>query len=71
MFGCSLDGAFGTLHTRRSPSIVWVASMSVFCLDDEPCQPRPVIRDGALVVVKVCSIVKDGCRVAIKIEPFM
>ncbi len=43
--------------------------MSVFCFEEDPCHERPVIRDGALVVVKVCCIVKDGCSVAIKIEP--
>jgi hypothetical protein len=71
MFGCSVEGGFGTLQTRRSPSIVCVASISVFCFDDDPCQASPVIRDGALVVVNVCNIVKDGCNVAIRIEPFI
>ena len=43
--------------------------MSVFCFDEDPCQARPVIRDGALVVVNVCRIVKEGCSVAISMEP--
>lgn len=69
MFGGSWLGGFGTLHTRRSPSKVWVASMSVLCLDEDPCHASPVILDGALVVVNVCNIVNDGCNVAIRIEP--
>jgi hypothetical protein len=60
---------FGTLHTRRSPSAVWVASMSVFCFDEEPCHDKPVILDGALDVVNVCSMVNAGCNVATNIEP--
>lgn len=43
--------------------------MSVFCFDEEPCHDRPVILDGALDVVNVCSIVKAGCNVATSIEP--
>lgn len=43
--------------------------MSVFCLDDDPCHASPVILDGARVVVNVCRMVKDGCSVAISIEP--
>ena len=68
--GASCKGALGILQTLRSPSSVCVASISVFCLEEDPCQASPVIRDGALVVVKVCSIVNDGCRVAINMEPF-
>ena len=71
MLGGSGLGAFGRLQTRRSPSTVCVASISVFCLDEDPCQASPVILDGALVVVKVCSIVNDGRSVAINIDPFM
>ena len=71
MFGASWLGVFGMLQTRRSPSVVCVASMSVFCFDEDPCQASPVILEGALVVVKVCSIVKDGRSVAIRIEPFI
>ena len=59
----------GTLHTLRSPSAVWVASISVFCFDEEPCHDKPVILDGALDVVNVCKIVKAGCNVATSIEP--
>lgn len=44
--------------------------MSVFCLEEEPCQERPVIREGARVVVRVCIIVNEGCRVAMRIDPF-
>ena len=53
MFGDSWLCPLGTLHTRRSPSLVWVASMSVFCLDEDPCHANPVILEGALLVVKV------------------
>ena len=67
--GVSCCPVLGTLHTRRSPSAVWVPSISVFCFDEEPCQARPVILDGALEVVNVWSIVKAGCKVATKIEP--
>ena len=59
----------GTLHTRKSPSEVWVASMSVFCLDDDPCQASPVILDGARVVVRVWRMVNEGCNVAMRIDP--
>lgn len=69
MEGVSPVIPLGTLQTRKSPSDVCVANISVFCLDDDPCQASPVILEGALVVVRVWRIVKDGCRVAIKIEP--
>lgn len=69
MVGGSWCGTLGTLHTRRSPSAVWVASMSVLCFDEDPCQDSPQMREGALFVVKVCNIVKDGRKVAISIEP--
>jgi hypothetical protein len=58
--GASWCGVFGTLQTLRSPSAVWVASMSVFCLEEEPCQAKPVIRDGARDVVSVWRIVNAG-----------
>jgi len=48
------------LHTRRSPSKVCVASISDFCLDEEPCHAKPIMGDGARDVVRVCSIVKEG-----------
>jgi len=44
--------------------------MSDFCREDEPCQESPAIREGAFDVVRLCTIVKSGCSVAIKIEPF-
>ena len=43
--------------------------MSVLAFEDDPCHARPVILDGALVVVNVCKIVKDGCNVAMRMEP--
>lgn len=68
--GGSVCGAFATLQTRRSPSAVCVASISDFCLDDDPCHDKAVIGEGALGDVSVCRIVKDGCSAAIMIEPF-
>lgn len=68
ILGGSVAGSFETLHTRKSPSDVCVASISVFCFDDEPCQASPVIGEGPRAVLRVCRIVK-GRRVAIKIEP--
>ena len=61
---------FGTLHTRRSASDIWAASMSDFCLDEDPCQASPAMGDGALGVVRVCKMLKDGCSVAMRMEPF-
>lgn len=43
--------------------------MSDFCLDEEPCQARPAMGEGDLGVVRVWRMVKEGCRVAIKMEP--
>ena len=60
MFGGSEWGGFGTLHTRKSPSKVCVANISDFCFEEEACQASPVICDGALEVVSVCSIVNEG-----------
>ena len=68
--GASLCGAFGTLQTLRSPSDVWDANISDFCLEDDPCQASPAIGEGALGVVRVWRMVKDGWRVAIRMEPF-
>lgn len=67
--GVSCCGDLGTLQTLRSPSAVWVASMSDFCLEEVPCHASPVMRDGAREVVRVCRIVKAGLRVAMRIEP--
>lgn len=60
ILGVSPPDCFGTLQTLKSPSEVCVASMSVFCFDDDPCQASPVIRAGDLVVFRVWIIVKDG-----------
>ena len=70
MLGTSPCCAFGTLQTRKSPSAVCVASISVFCFDEDPCHARSVMRAGDRVVFSVCSIVNEGCRVAMSIEPF-
>lgn len=69
MLGTSPCCDLGTLHTRKSPSAVCVASISVFCFDEDPCQARSVIRAGDRVVFNVCSMVNEGCSVAINIEP--
>lgn len=71
IFGLSpATAVLGMLQTLRSPSAVWVASISDFCREEEPCQESPAIREGAFDVVRLCTIVKSGCSVAIKIEPF-
>lgn len=56
--GVSVLGDFGTLHTRKSPSVVCVANMSVVCFEDEPCQARPVIGEGVRLVVSVWRMMK-------------
>jgi hypothetical protein len=61
---------FATLQTRKSPSSVCVANMSVFCREDEECHANVTIGDGALEVVKVCRMVNEGCNAAINSEPF-
>ena len=61
---------FAILQTLRSPSNVCVASMSDFCLAEEACHARLTIGEGALAVVKVCKIVKVGCKDTIRIDPF-
>lgn len=55
-----LEGDFAILQTRRSPSCVCVASISDFCREEEACHARVTIGDGALDVVKLCSIVNRG-----------
>ena len=64
-----LCGTLGTLHTLRSPSDVWAANISDFCLDDEPCQASPAMGEGDRGLVRVWRMVKVGCSVAIKMEP--
>ena len=59
-----------TLQTRRSPSWVCTANMSDFCRDDEACQARVTIGEGPLEVVRLCNMVKRGCNVATRREPF-
>jgi hypothetical protein len=69
--GASLVGGLATLQTLRSPSEVWVASMSDFCFDEEACQARFAIADGPLDVLRVWRIVKAGCSDAKRIDPFL
>ena len=70
MFGESVWGGLGMLHTRKSPSAVCVASMSVFCFVEDPCQASCAMGEGALAVVRVWSMVKVGCRFAMSMHPF-
>lgn len=51
--GSSLLYDFETLQTRRSPSWVWTASMSDFCRDEEACQFKVTMGEGALEVVRL------------------
>ncbi len=60
MLGGSECGVLGTLQTRRSPSEVWVANMSDFCLAEDPCQASCDMGEGPLAVVRVWRMVKDG-----------
>ena len=68
-FGDSAVGGFDTLQTRKSPSEVCVASISDFCFVDDACHARLTMGEGARSVVKVCKIVKEGCRATMRIEP--
>lgn len=70
VFGASAVAGFATLHTRRSPSNVCVASMSDFCFEDEACQARLTIGEGDREVLRVCRIVKLGSRETMRMEPF-
>ena len=70
-FGVSLLGCFAMLQTLRSPSSICVASMSDFCFEDDPCHANVTTGDGGRVVVRVCSMVKVGCRVTMRIDPLL
>jgi hypothetical protein len=65
-----LEGDFAMLQTRRSPSCVWVANISDFCLEDDACHAKVTIGEGALDVVRLCNIVNRGCNEAINRLPF-
>lgn len=69
--GVSAPAGLAILHTLRSPLAICTASMSDLCLDEDACQAKPIIGVGATDVDKVCSIVKDGSRDAIRMEPFL
>lgn len=58
------------LQTSKSPSLVWLANISDFCLVDEACQANDTIGEGAREVVSVCKMVNVGCKFVISIEPF-
>lgn len=71
--GASPPGILGTLQTSKSPFAAWLASMSDFCLDDEPCHDRPTIESGdssLFFEMGVCKIAKCGRTFAMKIVPF-
>lgn len=60
-----------TLHTLKSPSRVCVASISVFCFEDEVCHANEVIGEGDKEeVVSVYKMV-NGVKVATNIEPLL
>jgi hypothetical protein len=61
---------FEMLHTRRSPSWVWTASISDFCRDEEACQLSVTNGDGGRDVVSLWRTTKLGCTVAMNREPF-
>lgn len=67
--GSSKLYAFDTLQTLKSPSCFWTASISDFCRDEEACQERLMTGEGPLEVVKLCRILKRGCKVAIRSDP--
>lgn len=62
--------AFAMLHTLRSPSCVWTASMSDFCFEEEACQFKVTIGDGDRDVVSLWRMTNLGCTVAMNSEPF-
>lgn len=64
-------GGLDTLQTLKSPSAVWVASISDFCFEDEACHVKETIGDGLRDVVSVWRIVKAGCNAASRIEPLL
>ena len=71
VLGVSAVGGFETLHTRRSPSEVCEASISDLCLDEDACHARFTIGDGARWVAMVCRIVKEGIKLAMRMDPFL
>ena len=69
--GGEAEGGFDILHTRKSPSIVCVANMSDFCLDEDACHANVTMGEGALVVLRVWMMVKVGFKDTSRIEPFI
>lgn len=68
--GMPAVGGLGTLHTLRSPSLFWIASISDFCFEDEACHVSIAIGAGDREVFSVCRMVNCGCNAAKRIEPF-
>lgn len=69
-FGGSPFWTFGILQTRKSPSAVCAASISDLDFEDELCQARPTIVEGAFGLISVCTMVNEGWRQAMRIDPF-
>ena len=69
-FGMSAPAGLAILQTLRSPLAICTASMSDLCFEEDACQASPIIGDGVTDVERVCSIVNDGSKEAISIEPF-
>ena len=70
VFGTSAPAGLAILHTRKSPSALCTANISDLCLEEEACQARPTMGDGAREVDRVCKMVKFGSSVAISSDPF-
>lgn len=68
--GSSAVYDLATLHTRRSPLCVCVASMSDLCRDDEACHASVTIGEGVLDVDRLWMMVNRGWRVAMRRDPF-
>jgi hypothetical protein len=68
--GSSALKDFATLQTRKSPLCVCVESMSDFWRDDDACHANVTIGEGERDVVRLCKIVKRGCSVAMRSDPF-
>lgn len=70
IFGAAAVGGLATLQMRKSPSKVWMASISDFCFVEDACHARLVIGDGAPGAGRVCKIVKAGRSATSSMEPF-
>ena len=69
--GTSAPAGFAILQTRKSPLAICTASISDLCFEFDACQAKPTIGDGVTDVDRVCKIVKEGKRDAIRIDPLL